>query len=407
LSQSLKGESNFPLFKNKMQKLNIIASGSTQLRNNKSIESYVAISNKLKILLINAFDMNENYSMYKNHLSPGHLLFGAVELNDKFDIAIPEQEKFTFLNKIGNWIDIPLLDQQIRALRLLSRFDILYAPFAATNTKLIVACKLFGLIRKPIIILVHHPLFGKPSRQRWKWLLAKKLILSYDTIIFLSEKMRKELIDAYNIDAGYADRHFLISNLGVDLDFYKEHATKDLDSRRCLVSSGNSNRDFDILIEASKKLRVPCKIYCKPKSRPRTSPVPDNVQVLSGDFPYSQICEDLRQASIVLIPLGREPQGIVGFTSLLEALALGKPVIMTKNKYIDIDLERENIGISVDEGDVDGWIHAISSLLDDHERLRIMGENSLRLAKKKFHINAFAMDLAKAIKNTYERGDDK
>jgi glycosyltransferase involved in cell wall biosynthesis len=374
----------------------------------KSFKNYqfVPLHTKLKVLLINSYDMHKVSGMYNNGLFPGHHLYGAVELNKEFgvEMVIPQQEKYSILNKIGNWFDIPLVDQQLRALSILRKCDILYTPFAAVNTKLIVLGKLLGFIRKPVVILVHFPLFGKPSKNRFIRILTKRLIQKYDTVIFFSSLMRSEIIDAYNIGETYSKRHFLLSPLGVDLNFFKKYRTENTpESKPVIISSGNTGRDFDILVKVATRINFPIKIYCKPESFPKSTIIPGNVEILSGEFPFEQICKDMANARIVLIPLAPSPQATIGLVSLLEAFALGKPVIMTKNKYIDIDLEKENIGVSVDENDVDGWVQAIMSLLENYPRLKEMGENSLRLAKEKFNINIFANDLAKAMSDTHQR----
>ncbi len=364
------------------------------------------LSGKLKILFLNTYPKGRAYDMYEKGLLPRHHLFGAPELQKEHDMEVirVEQEKYSIINKIGDWFDIGLLDQQIRAIFMLSKCDVLYAPFGATNTKLIILGKLFGFIRKPVVILVHHFLFGKPSKNKWKRLLAKKLILSYDTIIFLSETMRTELINAYAIDPVYAEKHFYVSHWGVDMDFFRTYSKENIpDTKQFLISSGKTLRDFDILIRASERINFAFKIYCDPESFPRSSSIPRNVEILSGSFPFEQICKDYDNARMILIPLAPDPEGTVGFTSLLEAMAMGKPVIMTKNDQIDVDFESEKIGMVVEENDVDGWVKAISLMLDDYSLLKEMGDNNARLGNEKFHIKIFAKDLSRVLLDTYQR----
>ena len=361
------------------------------------------LTNKLpRILLINAYDMKKVSEMYSRGTFPGHHLFGAHELAEDYgmNILIQQHEKYTFLNWLGKWFDVALLDQQIRALVTLREGDIVYAPFAATNTKLILMAKWFGFIDNPIVILVHQPLFGLPSKNRLIRFLASKLIPNFNTIIFFSQKLKEEVMSWYNPPE--EKRYFHFSPLGVDLEFFKNHKAQE-NAIPYVISSGNTGRDFDILIKAAQRVNCLFKIYCKPESFPKSAQVPENVEILSGEFPFRQICEDIASARLVLIPLTANPQGTIGLISLLEALALGKPIIMTKNKYIDVDFEKENIGVTVEENDIDGWAHAIASLIDDDKRLKVMGDNSLRLAKSSLNINIFAKELALAIEDTYRR----
>jgi glycosyltransferase involved in cell wall biosynthesis len=350
--------------------------------------------------------MVEAYTNFKTGLRPGHHLYGVLELMEthKVEVIIPKHEKFPILNTIGNWLEIEFLDQQIRALFMLHKFDVIYAPYAAANTKLLILLKFLRLIKKPIIILVHDNLFGKPSRNKLKFLVAKKLILTYDAILFLSKKLRSDLLAAYDIDNGHAAKHFFISNWGADLHYFKKyHKNIEPDQEHFLISAGHSGRDFDLLIAVAKRINRRFKIYCRPKSYPKSPSIPKNVEILSGKFPFEKICKDYADALVILIPLRADPEGTVGMTSLLDAIAMGKPVIMTRNKNIDIDLDREGIGITVAENDVEGWVSAISMLLNDLDRVKEMGKNSLRLAREKFNIHILADDLAQVLQSITER----
>ena len=370
----------------------------------------ISLIGKFKVLLINSYDLEKVLEMSKSGKFPDHHLFGARQLTEQHNIqvTIPPHIKYPLLNKIGNIFDIEFLDQQFRFLITLDQCNIIYAPFAAANTKLIVLLKALGLIRMPVVILVHQPLFGQPSPNRfWRW-LVRRLIMSYETILFFSQVLRDELIQAYEIDQATVKRRFHVAHLGADVDFFKKFIIPNNQGEgNYLISSGNTGRDFDILVKVAQRVAFPIKIYCKPESFPRATVIPKNVEILSGEFPFEQICKDIANARIVLIPLAADPKATTGLISLLETMALGKPVIMTKNKYIDIDFEKENIGLTVNENDIDGWVQTITLLLGDHQRLKKMGENGLRFATEKLNINLFAKDLAKAMEDTHQRFLDK
>lgn len=360
----------------------------------------------MRILFINTYDMVEANIHYKNGLRPGHHLYGVLELMKKndFEVIIPKHEKFAIINTIGNWLEIEFLDQQIRALFMFNKFDVIYSPYAGANTKLLILLKFLRLIKKPIVILVHDNLFGRPSRNRLKLLIAKKLILAYDAILFLSKKIKSDLLTAYNIDEGHAAKHFFSSNWGADLHFFKRfHKNIAPDQKYLLVSAGHSARDFDLLLNVAKRIDQRFKIYCRPKSKPNATVIPENIEILSGKFPFENICRDCADALVILIPLRSDPEGTVGMTSLLDAIAMGKPVIMTKNKNIDIDLEREGIGITVAENDLEGWVAAISTLVNNFSKVTEMGKNSLRLAQERYNIQILADDLAQVLQKIAEK----
>ncbi|MEO5979825.1 MAG: glycosyltransferase [Chryseolinea sp.] len=357
-------------------------------------------SRKLRVLLINSYSMELVYSMFRKGTFPGHHLFGSPELirDHEIEVIIPEHIKYPVLNRVGNLFGIEFLDQQLRALMTLRKYDVIYAPYGALNTKLIILLKTIGIINKPVVILVHFPVFGRPSKNSIKRALVRRLIRNYDQLVFLSKKLEQDLITSYCINPNHIEAHFRIANWGVDLDFFKPFLSTDTPQhQKYIISSGNTGRDFDVIVEAARSVNFKFKIYCKPESYPSIRDIPSNVEILSGDFPFEQICRDYSAARIVLIPCKPGFEGPVGLTSLLEAMALGKPVIMTKNEYIDIDFEKEGIGRDVPISDADAWVNTINSILKDYTLLAQMGRNILSLAHKKFASGSFAGELSTTV----------
>jgi glycosyltransferase involved in cell wall biosynthesis len=216
--------------------------------------------------------------------------------------------------------------------------------------------------------------------------------------------MKADIVDVYEFDLVYSAEHFFVFSWGIDMGFFKKFSPKqNHNANKYIMSSGKTWRDYDQLISAARRLNIPMKIYCRQECYP-TLPIPGHVQILSGFFPFEQICKDYADASIVLIPLASNPRGAFGFTSLLEAMAMGKPIIMSRNENVDIDIDNEKIGTSVEQ---EGWVTAISTMFYDESLLKEMGENSRKLGNEKFHIDLFAEKLAFVLKDTYRRHTEK
>lgn len=330
---------------------------------------------------------------------PSHHMFGAFELerDHQMELIIPPLVKYAWINRIGKLFDIDFFEQQLRCLFILNKCDVIYAPYAATNTKLLVLLKLFGLINKPLIILVYMPLFGEVSRNRWKRMFVKRLIMQYDRLIFFNERMRNEIAAGYGFDEAYCKRHFSNAQWGVDMEYFSRIKVPCADADPVVFSSGNTCRDFDILIRVARRMDVPFRIYCKPESFPTIKEIPSNVTLLSGEFPFEDICVDQARATVVLIPVVSGAPGMIGYTSLLDALALGRPVIMTQNLYIDVDFEKEAIGFTVPAGDEEGWYCAIKRIFDERDQAAEMARKSARLGKERFDIVQLARKLAETI----------
>ena len=87
----------------------------------------------------------------------------------------------------------------------------------------------------------------------------------------------------------------------------------------------------------------------------------------------------------------------VGLTTLVEAFALGIPVICSRNPNFEIDIDKEGIGITVEYNDVQGWIDAIRYIADHPEEARRMGENARKLAEERFNLEIFSREIAESL----------
>ena len=87
----------------------------------------------------------------------------------------------------------------------------------------------------------------------------------------------------------------------------------------------------------------------------------------------------------------------VGLTTLVEAYALGIPVVCSRNPNFEIDIDKEGIGIAVEYGDVEGWVKAIRYLSTHPEKAREMGENARKLGEKRFNLEIFSKEIAQRL----------
>src|SRR5208283_2518075 len=83
-----------------------------------------------------------------------------------------------------------------------------------------------------------------------------------------------------------------------------------------------------------------------------------------------------------------------GLTELDDALASGRPIVMTETEYVDIDLNGEGVGRTVPVGDVEGWRVALEELLADRGELREMGRRARAFAESSWNSRLFADRLA-------------
>lgn len=170
--------------------------------------------------------------------------------------------------------------------------------------------------------------------------------------------------------------------------------------RFSVVSIGRSGRDMQSLLRALGAVdKVPAVVNTQ------TSVLPPNTQTFDklathtigtpnfDPMSYARPIEAYRYASIFVVPLIRQFDTPVGLTEVNDALALGRPIVMTRSRSLGFDIEAEGLGIWVDPGDVEGLINAITMLRDDESMRREMGANARSFAERRWNYDRFSADI--------------
>lgn len=358
------------------------------------------MTKKVKILLVNSYSFEAIYENWQKGINPSHFLMGKIELDmmDDFEVVILKHEKYRWLNKLGNWLKLPHLDQQIRALLILRDFDLLYLPYPMSNSRLITTLKLLRIISTPIVVLLHQAVIKKPKENSFSNWLARKSFQQYDAYACFSHELLRKTVKDLRINKETDKQKFFHIKWGADSLFYKK-LSKPTSSNKdgFAVCAGTQDRDFDTVIEAFKGLAINLKIYCTPSTAPRLDSLPDNVTVDTSWVPYTKLLEEYVDSTFIIIPIKDEVKNngnTLGLTVLLDAIALGKPVAMTYHPYIDIDIEQENIGKWVVNNDVAEWKQKLRELSSDREGLITMGTNAKNLYLTKYNSTQFANEMA-------------
>jgi len=355
----------------------------------------------MKVIFINNYSMDWAWEKWKQKEYPGHHLWGAAHFHENgVDIEIIPHEKYLILKKISSKIKfLGDLDQQIRILFRRPHYDIVYSG-CQYNTFLLSIMRSMGLFKKPIVALIHHPV---------KSILKNKLIFTvlyggHDKLVCLSSQVKKQLEDEFDVPIWKLD----LIEWGVDLSFYDIEETHTLgDEPAFIVSAGKTYRDHDTLVKAFINQNYNLRLYCSEESAPTISALSPNIKIqynhqTNNVISYTNLLAEYKRAYAVAIPLNAS-SNLAGLTSLLDAMAMGKAVIMTRNRYIDIDIEKEGIGIWVEEKDVKGWQQAISYLVEHPSETMEMGKRGRNLCETKYNLEVFSSNLANILKGALEK----
>ena len=337
--------------------------------------------------------------------TPDHFLYGIGHLHRRgLRVVIGGDQSrrlLRWLNRMAarSHLPIPLgdLSRQWNALPELRSADLIYSP---CDTVVWGLCHLraAGLLRVPVICLAHHPLLrgrGRSVRRPW----VRLALRGVDAFPSLSTRVADEI---NRLAPGRALSRPL--PWGPDLAFYPPYHPPG----RGVVSAGRTGRDFDILGAAATTTGCPVTIICPASyvtsAFRRFGP---NVTVFAHENPmhyaYPQLIKHYSSARAIAIPMD-PPFGLCGLTSLLDALAMGRAVIMTRNPLIDIDVELEGIGFWVAPGDVGGWTRALRFVEDHPAQAEEMGRRARHLAENRYNSLAFAEQLYDIVASVLREG---
>jgi Glycosyl transferases group 1 len=150
----------------------------------------------------------------------------------------------------------------------------------------------------------------------------------------------------------------------------KELARETGDNGR-VFAGGDSLRNYRPLIAAARALDVPIDIASRTLDGQLRAGLPANVS--AGPVSPTQYEQMLREASIVVLPLVVTRDRSSGQTTYLNAMALGKAVVVTDTPGVRDYIEDGSTGVIVRPDDSDAIAAAVRGLLADPERRRRIG----------------------------------
>lgn len=333
----------------------------------------------MRVLLVNNYDMEVQQAGWQSGQNGSHHLWGLVELEQHgFSTAILPYRRVGWLSDLRpqRWGDG---DQELRVLARWN-YDILYA---AASPPVMGLCFLraLGLFPKPIVCLIHHPLPG--GRQ------PALYVRGMDRIICLSRYVAAQTIDCFPEAASKVQ----VLQWGWDLSFQPSCPP----GGSYILSVGKTLRDYDTLCQALREVPVSAKIIASADSAPKVE-LPPNVELHTGGYASNIYREsELRPyyegALAVAVPLANVKM-LTGLTSLLEAMACGKPVVVTRNCCLDIDVEGLGCGLWAEPEDAQSWVRALRFLLEHPREAKEMGERGRSICESSYNITRFGQQLA-------------
>lgn len=328
-----------------------------------------------RIFYLNSYGMAQGWRTL-NEPNPSQHLWGCVELARMgYEIAMPEEPKrgrfFNYrrqdlkhLGFIRDWLGKDGIVYSAHTI-------LFWAPLLAN----------LGLLRCPVVTLLYAA--GENLR----------FTRGYAGVIAMTPAAQRRA-------EGLAP-HAKVAHLGwgVELPLYPRTAY----DPKWFLCCGKTRRDFRPLIEAAGLHPAPIRII-----NTGLSPDPSwaaNIQVLKStredNWEAVTFLDLIRThyagcaAALILLEADAEERYAAGFTQLLEAMALGRPVIVTRTGAIaaEIDVEKEGCGLFVPPGDGKALAEAMRTITADPDRAAAMGQAGRRLCERRYDIGRYAADL--------------
>lgn len=333
-----------------------------------------------RVLFANNYDMARARAGWRAGTYPSHHLFGTAELGPPFEVVDLPYGEDDLLGRITRRTRGRLgdLGQQVAAVRRRRSGSVVYGA-AAHELRSLAALRAAGLFPDPIVGVFH----GVPSHGPF----SRSVLHGFDRAIAMSQYTRQRLLSA-----GMAPERITVPGWGPDLAFPGFEPVGVVARDAPVVATGKTGRDMPTLLEALRATGVPGRIYCD-RTKLGGVRVPTRVELRpsapssspSGPLSYAHTLADLRSAAVVAIPL-LDLQPLHGLTEVVDALACGRPMILTRAPYFDLDIEEIGCGWWVERGDVSGWSERLTTAMADRDRLDEMGRVGRAWAGE--HLNA-------------------
>lgn len=328
---------------------------------------------------------------------PAHHLWGVDHLPaESFQVTVIPPNGNERMNRFGRWLSRVTryrfgdLDQEWEIWKWRHSMDIAYVANGGLFGLLLL--RALGLFRPKIVRWTYTP------RMRFPWLTLRDLNLPMfnrgtDLLLCLTHRAA----EAYRKEMPWLK--VVQMDWGADQDQFRPGSR----DGGFFFACGKTNRDYMPVLQAAPGIPAPIHLVVHRGFLER-QPLAANVHVGQGSpdgmtdrgISYPDLLSTyFHKALAVLIPLKPIQDDTAGMTNLLEAMACGLPVIMTRTGSIDLDIEKEQIGLYVEPGDAEGWKQACLWMLEHPQIALAMGDRARSLVEAHYNTSRLGHELGK------------
>lgn len=170
-----------------------------------------------------------------------------------------------------------------------------------------------------------------------------------------------------------------------------------------VFAGGDSLRDYGPLLEATRALPASTFIATGRADVLGRSDVPENVRI--QQVSHTRYNELMRSARVVVVPLVSTSERSAGQTTYVNAMALGKLVIVTDILGVRDYIDDRSTGLIVPPEDADGLQRALAWALDraNDDEVRAIAGRAREVARTRFSPDSYVTSLLRVARAAVER----
>jgi glycosyltransferase involved in cell wall biosynthesis len=306
--------------------------------------------------------------------------------------------------------------QALLAFRRRERYDVLLTDGEHVGIPLALLLKLTG--SKTVHVPIGHRLTAPKKRFFFCWL---KVQTHLNAVVLHSRYQHDFALD----ELGFSPDQLALLPYQVDPDFWRPMPAQE---ERLIASAGLEHRDYPTLFEAvagldAKLVVAAASHWSRQKNTALGVDRPANVTI--GSYNYHQLRDLFARAAVIAVPVD-DVDFQAGITTILEAMAMGKPVIVThtygqtdviedrrsvtrgaeersrpvsllRNVAEEAEIPIEPNGFYVPPKDPGALQRAITFLLDNPEHRARLGAAGRRAVERLMTVDQFAERIARVI----------
>ena len=347
----------------------------------------------LKISVLHPY-LEERIDEIEKGLYPKHHLWGLHALN-----TIPGCQVELLRT---NSIKLPMFIEKI-----INRFFLKNSPGIKAELCALIASRNSNLLYSVCGPLSLIPFFGKAKVISWVFRKPKIIENGFFSPYSIS-KLNKHTAflcltpNAYKSFQAHAHSKFL--PWCVDLDIFSPNLSNGKQIKPFFLATGKTGRDYATLIDGAKNVDAELRIigpkYQKPNQLPKNIKwieTSDNPPDQAIDYPT--LCKWYANCIAVCVPLSGDADDTCGYTNMLEAMAMAKPVLMTRSGCLHINPKIGKYGILTETNNSESWKNAMNFIINHPNEAMTMGENGRKMIEENFTIKKFNKELVKFIED--------